>query len=128
MGSAALTAQGAPQIHGPLLLVDDDALFARVLGKALSARGFAVRAAASHTEALAQLEAGGIAPDFAILDLNLGAASGLKLIGEVRRANPGCRIVILTGYASISTAVDAIKLGADQYLAKPVEVDAIAVK
>ncbi|MBV8208968.1 MAG: response regulator transcription factor [Burkholderiaceae bacterium] len=118
-------ALGAPSSRGPLLLVDDDALFARVLARALSARGFVVHTAASHAQALAQLEAGKMAPDFAILDLNLGAASGLKLIGEVRRANPTCRIVILTGYASISTAVDAIKLGADQYLAKPVEVDAI---
>jgi len=116
---------GAPSSRGPLLLVDDDALFARVLARALSARGFVVHTAASHAQALAQLEAGKVAPDFAILDLNLGAASGLKLIGEVRRVNPTCRIVILTGYASISTAVDAIKLGADQYLAKPVEVDAI---
>lgn len=50
---------------------------------------------------------------------------GLKLIGAVRQTNPECRIVVLTGYASISTAVDAIKLGADHYLAKPIEVDAI---
>jgi len=125
MGSDGRTAAHALQTRGTLLLVDDDALFARVLAKALGARGFVVRTAASHAEALAQLEASAPAPDFAVLDLNLGAVSGLKLIGEVRRVNPGCRIVMLTGYASISTAVDAIKLGADQYLAKPVEVDAI---
>lgn len=112
--------------RGELLLVDDDAVFARVLGRALNARGFTVHSAASSSEAIAQLNSDdGLRPDFAILDLNLGGSSGLKLIGAVREASPGCRIVVLTGYASISTAVDAIKLGADQYLAKPVEVDAI---
>jgi two-component system response regulator RegA len=110
----------------PLLLVDDDAVLARVLGRALTTRGFAVHTAASIGHATAQLASGeGLRPDFAILDLNLGGSSGLKLIGAVRHANPHCRIVILTGYASISTAVDAIKLGAAQYLAKPIEVDAI---
>jgi two-component system response regulator RegA len=111
---------------GELLLVDDDPAFARVLGRALSARGFTVYSAASAAEAVAQLNSdSAIRPDFAILDLNLGGSSGLKLIGAVRQINPECRIVVLTGYASISTAVDAIKLGADQYLAKPIEVDAI---
>ena len=117
---------GSPRNWGELLLVDDDAVFARVLGRALGARGFTVRTAASSGEATAQLDPeGGLTPDFAVLDLNIGGSSGLKLIGAVRRANPDCRIVVLTGYASISTAVDAIKLGADQYLAKPIEVDAI---
>jgi two-component system response regulator RegA len=112
--------------RGPLLLVDDDAVFARVLGRALSARGFDVHTAASIGDATARLGSSqGLRPDFAILDLNLDGSSGLKLIGAVRQANPACRIVLLTGYASISTAVDAIKLGADQYLAKPIEVDAI---
>jgi two-component system, response regulator RegA len=112
--------------HGQLLLVDDDAVFARVLGRALSARGFSVCAANSSDEAMVHLGADhGLRPDFAVLDLNLGGTSGLKLIGAVRQTNPHCRIVVLTGYASISTAVDAIKLGADQYLAKPTEVDAI---
>lgn len=112
--------------RGHLLLVDDDAVFARVLERALNARGFDVCATTSLDEALMQLSAdGGLRPDFAVLDLNLGGASGLKLIGAVRQANPQCRILVLTGYASISTAVDAIKLGADQYLAKPTEVDTI---
>ena len=120
------TAVRADRNWGELLLVDDDAVFARVLGRALNARGFTVHTAASPAEAMARLDSeGGLRPDFAVLDLNLGGSSGLKLIGAVRRANPECRIVVLTGYASISTAVDAIKLGADQYLAKPIEVDAI---
>jgi len=60
-----------------------------------------------------------------VLDLSLGGTSGLALIEPLLDINPDCRIVVLTGYASIATAVDAIKLGAVQYLAKPVEVDAI---
>jgi two-component system, response regulator RegA len=84
-----------------------------------------VHAALSHAEALDLIERHRLKPDFAVLDLNLGGTSGLKLIGVVRQANLHSRILVLTGYASISTAVDAIKLGADQYLAKPVDVDAI---
>ena len=126
MGGESRIAAGSDLPRGELLLVDDDAVFARVLGRALNARGFSVRTATSSHEAMAQLSSdGGLRLDFAILDLNLGGNSGLKLIGAIRRASPACRIVVLTGYASISTAVDAIKLGADQYLAKPIEVDAI---
>jgi two-component system response regulator RegA len=122
---AAETAEHVSQ-HGQLLLVDDDAVFARVLGRALDARGFAVCTATCADDALQHLGRDReLHPDFAVLDLNLGGSSGLKLIGAIRQANPDCRIVVLTGYASISTAVDAIKLGADQYLAKPTEVDAI---
>jgi two-component system, response regulator RegA len=112
--------------EGELLLVDDDPVFLRVLGRALASRGFEVHTAGSADEALAKLSGDdALCPDFAVLDLNLDGSSGLKLIGPVRQASPDCRILILTGYASISTAVDAIKLGADQYLSKPVEVDAI---
>jgi len=126
MGGESRIAGGADRHRGELLLVDDDAVFARVLGRALNARGFTVHAATSLHEAMAQLGSdGGLRLDFAILDLNLGGSSGLKLIGAIRQVSPACRIVVLTGYASIATAVDAIKLGADQYLAKPIEVDAI---
>jgi len=110
---------------GDLMVVDDDATFARVLARALQTRGFTVATASGLEEATSLLDADRFAPDFCVLDLNLAGNSGLKLIGTLRRANAHCRIVILTGYASIATAVDAIKLGADQYLAKPVEVDAI---
>ena len=110
-------------MRGELLLVDDDALFARVLARALGVRGFRVAAAAGFDAAAAAIVAQ--PPQFAVLDLNLAGDSGLKLIPLLRRAAPACRILVLTGYASIATAVEAIKLGADQYLAKPVEVDAI---
>jgi len=110
--------------QGNLLLVDDDAVLTRVLARALGARGFAVKTADSVESCMALL-AQDYVPDFALLDLNLAGSSGLKLIDAVKQANATCDIVVLTGYASISTAVDAIKLGARQYLAKPVEVDAI---
>jgi two-component system response regulator RegA len=109
---------------GNLLLVDDDAVLARVLARALGARGFTVQTADS-LGACTQFLAGGYVPDFALLDLNLAGQSGLKLIEQVLGVNAHCDIVILTGYASITTAVDAIKLGARQYLAKPVDADTI---
>jgi len=114
----------APEHHGNLLLVDDDPVLARVLARALAARGFAV-AVADSVDACSATLAQGHVPDFALLDLNLAGASGLKLIDAVKQASPDCTIVVLTGYASIATAVDAIKLGARQYLAKPVDVDTI---
>jgi two-component system response regulator RegA len=112
------------QLLGELLLVDDDAVLARVLARALGARGFAVRTAASFAECTALLDAG-CAPDFAIVDLNLAGVSGLRVVERLRATVAHCEVVVLTGYASIPTAVDAIKLGARQYLAKPVDVDAI---
>jgi two-component system response regulator RegA len=109
---------------GNLLLIDDDPALRGVLARALERRGFAVSSVDS-LQACERRLADGYQADFAVLDLNLGGASGLRLIEPLRRANAGCEIVVLTGYASISTAVDAIKLGARQYLAKPVDVDAI---
>lgn len=109
---------------GRLLLVDDDEVFNRVLGRALARRGFTVAAATNLKQALEAIAAE--PPDYAVLDLNIAGSSGLKLIGPLRSANEPCRIVILTGYASIATAVDAIKLGATQYLAKPVDAETIA--
>jgi two-component system response regulator RegA len=66
-----------------------------------------------------------LVPARVVLDLNLNGSSGLALIPRLLAINPDCRVVVLTGYASIATAVDAIKLGAVQYLAKPVEIEAI---
>ncbi len=106
-----------------LLLVDDDQVFNRVLTRALTQRGFDV--ASAHDIDQTQALLSDMNPDYAVLDLNIGGASGLKLIGVLKGLNPDCRILVLTGYASIATAVDAIKLGATQYLAKPVDVDTI---
>lgn len=106
-----------------LLLVDDDQVFNRVLTRALAQRGFEVTSAHDIDQAQSLLSE--MTPDYAVLDLNLGGASGLRLISVLKGLNPDCRILVLTGYASIATAVDAIKLGATQYLAKPVDVDTI---
>ncbi|KXB32761.1 MULTISPECIES: response regulator transcription factor [Dechloromonas] len=105
------------------LIIDDDAAFNGVLVRTLERRGYPARGALDPASALelARRES----PPRVVLDLNLNGASGLALIPELLEINPACRIVVLTGYASITTAVDAIKLGAFQYLAKPVEIEAI---
>jgi two-component system response regulator RegA len=107
----------------PLLIVDDDATFARVLARALGSRGFEVLVAghAEEARALARRHQ----PHHCVLDLKLGDDNGLKLIPELRTLVPDMRILLLTGYASIATAVEAIKRGAHDYLAKPVDADAV---
>jgi len=106
-----------------LLLVDDDETFRTVLARVLQRRGFSVQQAASEAEALTQ--AAVESPEFAVVDLKLGNDSGLAVVKALHELDGTTRIVVLTGYASIATAVDAVKLGAIQYLAKPVEIEAI---
>ena len=108
---------------GRIALIDDDPVFNRVLSRALTQRGYAVDSAHDMAGALALAQAA--RPTHVVLDLNLAGASGLALVAPLLAANPACRIVVLTGYASIATAVEAIKLGAAHYLAKPTDVDAI---
>ena len=112
-----------PQDAPHILVIDDDPAFNRVLTRALSQRGFAVFGATDPESALAL--AGQHEPEYVVLDLNIDGSSGLRLIEPLLQANPDCRILVLTGYASIATAVDAIKLGATQYLAKPASADDI---
>ncbi len=110
--------------HAPhLLVVDDDEAFNRVLSRALGQRGYAVFSARTTDEALALARAH--EPEYIVLDLNIGGESGLRLIRPLLEVNPDARILVLTGYASITTAVDAVKLGATQYLAKPADVASI---
>jgi len=112
-----------PESPQRLLLVDDDVVFTRVLSRALGTRGFAVSVA--HDADGARTLARSTQPHFAVLDLKLGADNGLTLIPQLREIVPGLRILLLTGYASIATAVEAIKRGAHDYLAKPVDADAV---
>ena len=107
-----------------VVVIDDDTVFSAVLARALGARGFVAVTAADGARALALLREN--APDFAILDLKLGSESGLSLIPQLLAARPQLRILLLTGYASIATAVEAIKRGAHDYLAKPVDADQVA--
>lgn len=106
-----------------LLLVDDDEVFRRVLARAMSRRGYAVTTASDVGEAL--LLAHEHAPEYAVVDLKMPGESGLVLIEKLIDLDPNTRIVMLTGYASIATAVEAIKLGATHYLAKPVDADEV---
>ncbi|THF67145.1 response regulator transcription factor [Pseudothauera nasutitermitis] len=109
--------------HPHLLVVDDDPVFNRVLSRALAQRGFTVFSA--HNQEQALLLADAQEPEFVVLDLNLDGESGLKLIAPLLGINPNARILVLTGYASIATAVNAVKLGAVQYLAKPADVETL---
>lgn len=108
---------------GRLLLVDDDEAFLRVLGRALERRGFEVISAT--TAAAAQDLAVRHQPAWAVVDLKLEQESGLDVIDALQQAVPGIVIVVLTGYASIATAVAAVKRGAANYLAKPARADDI---
>ena len=107
-----------------LLLVDDDSIFCQVLSRALSKRGYSVTIAHSVEQALPLATAN--PPEYAVVDLKMAGASGLVLVQALHALDPATRIVVLTGYASIATAVEAIKLGATQYLSKPANADEIA--
>ncbi|SEG60999.1 response regulator transcription factor [Marinobacterium lutimaris] len=105
------------------LVVDDDPTFTRVLARSLTRRGFNVSVARNVEEAL--IQAREETPALASVDLKMEGPSGLELIAGLRELNPEMKILILTGYASIATAVDAIKLGATNYLPKPADADQI---
>jgi two-component system response regulator RegA len=106
-----------------LLLIDDDEVFRTVQARSLKRRGYIVQEAESIDSALTLARAN--SPEFVVLDLKLAEESGLQLIPQLLEIDPGTRIVMLTGYASIATAIEAIKLGAIHYLAKPVDTDQI---
>ena len=106
-----------------LLVVDDDEVLCQVLSRALSKRQYRVETAHSSQQALRTAQS--LHPEYAIVDLRIGPDSGLNLIRQLVEQEPGIRIVVLTGYASISTAVESIKLGAIHYLTKPAEVEDI---
>lgn len=109
---------------GPsILIVDDDQLFCEVLAEALLARGYQV--ATAHTIDYGLRRAQELEPEYAVVDLRIGRESGLALAEKLHALDENTRIVILTGYASIATAVEAIKLGAVHYLAKPADADEI---
>lgn len=106
-----------------ILLVEDDEVFARVISRALSQREYEVSHASDSDSANKLINSGQF--NYAILDLNLGGETSLDLIEPLKTHNPDIRILILTGYASIATAVEAIKRGADNYLAKPADANEI---
>ena len=106
-----------------LLLVDDDKPFLTRLGKAMEVRGFDVRLADTVAEGIAEVKKQ--PPMFAVVDLRLSDGNGLDVIAALHTAKPDARVVVLTGYGNIATAVTAVKLGAIDYLAKPADADAV---
>jgi two-component system response regulator RegA len=112
-----------PGTDPTLLIVDDDAPLRNRLTRAMERRGFTVTAVESVHEGLAAARAA--PPAFAILDLRLSDGSGLDVVAAIREARPDARIVMLTGYGNIATAVAAVKAGVVDYLPKPADADAI---
>lgn len=106
-----------------LLIVDDDTVFRQRLARAMEKRGFDVISLGSVAEGIKIAK--DQPPTFAVLDLRLTDGSGLDVVEAVRAANPDCRIIMLTGYGNIATAVAAVKAGAIDYLSKPTDADAV---
>jgi len=104
-----------------LLIVEDDKSFLQRLARAMEGRGFVVTTAESVAEGLLQVEKA--TPAFAVVDMRLGDGNGLDVISAMKKRRPEARAIILTGYGNIATAVNAVKLGAVDYLAKPVDAD-----
>jgi two-component system response regulator RegA len=104
-----------------LLLLDDDAPLRLRLGRALEARGFQPQLVASVAEALAAVKAA--PPAFAVLDMRLEDGNGLQVVEAIQNIRPDARVIMLTGYGAIATAVAAVKAGAVDYLPKPADAD-----
>ena len=104
-----------------LLIVEDDKSFLQRLARAMEGRGFTVTTAESVADGLTRLET--TSPAFAVVDMRLEDGNGLDVISALKRRRPDARAIILTGYGNIATAVNAVKLGAVDYLSKPVDAD-----
>jgi two-component system response regulator RegA len=110
-------------VRASILVVDDDEAFRTRLARAFADRGYDVRTAADHASAKASAQAD--SPQFAVVDLKMPGRSGLEVVRDLVALDPTTRIIVLTGYASVATAVEAIKLGATHYLPKPANADEI---
>lgn len=124
--NAAIDSVSDADYIGPdtsLLVVDDDGPFLRRLARALETRGFTADTAESVAEGIAKAKTN--PPKYAVVDLRLGDGSGLDVIAAIRQRRDDTRIIMLTGYGNIATAVNAVKLGAVDYLAKPADADDI---
>jgi two-component system response regulator RegA len=115
--------RGLSEAERTLLVVDDDAPLCQRLARAMERRGFVVSTADSVATGTAAATAQ--PPAFAVVDLRLGDGSGLDVVSALRTARPAARIVVLTGYGNIATAVAAVKAGALDYLPKPADADAV---
>ncbi|WP_213773083.1 response regulator transcription factor [Bradyrhizobium sp. dw_78] len=106
-----------------LLIVEDDASFARALSRSFERRGYQLRLCREIEEVAQLIET--FVPAYAVVDLKLPDGSGLECVKLLHERDPGIKIVVLTGFASIATAIEAVKLGACHYLAKPSTTDDI---
>ncbi len=113
----------SPDPARSLLLVDDDDILRERLARALTKRGYAVTTAPTVAAGIAAAHAN--PPRYAVCDLRLADGSGLEIVAQIRDANPEAKIIMLTGYGNIATAVAAVKAGAVDYLAKPADADDI---
>jgi two-component system response regulator RegA len=118
-----VTLEGLPEGERTLLIVDDDVPLCQRLARAMERRGFVVDTAESVEAGMAA--AANRPPAFAVVDLRLGDGSGLDVVGAIRKSRPNARVVMLTGYGNIATAVAAVKAGAIDYLPKPADADAV---
>ena len=118
--NATATSPAVPN-ERTLLIVEDDKSFLQRLARAMEMRGFTVATAESVAEGLMRLESG--LPAFAVVDMRLGDGNGLEVLSALKQRRPQARAIVLTGYGNIATAVNAVKLGAVDYLAKPVDAD-----
>src|SRR5437870_12994270 len=107
-----------------LLIVEDDKSFLQRLARAMELRGFSVTTADTVADGLQQVER--TAPAFAVVDMRLADGNGLDVISALKQRRPEARGIVLTGYGNIATAVNAVKLGAVDYLAKPADADDVA--
>jgi len=123
MDIPANTPADKPAADRTLLIVDDDKAFSERLARAMAARGFVAEVVNSVAAGLATIESR--PPAYGVIDLRLGDGSGLDVIRALKARRPDARAIILTGYGAIATAVTAVKLGAFDYLAKPVDADDI---
>jgi two-component system response regulator RegA len=106
-----------------LLIVDDDKPFLQRLARAMETRGYLVDTAETVAEGIRKVEAA--PPAFAVVDMRLEDGNGLDVIELIRKRRPDSRMIVLTGYGNIATAVSAVKLGAVDYLAKPADADEV---
>src|SRR5438105_14949731 len=106
-----------------ILIVDDDEVYRTRLARAFVDRGYDVRTAGDHDAAVTVANAD--SPELAVVDLKMPGKSGLELVKALREIDPATKIVMLTGYGSIATAIDAVRLGATYYLSKPADADDI---
>jgi len=120
---AAGALAGQPESERTLLIVDDDEPLCQRLARAMERRGFVVRT--GDSVAAGMRLASEQPPAFAVVDLRLADGSGLEVVKTIRESRPGARVVMLTGYGNIATAVAAVKAGAVDYLPKPVDADAV---